>query len=83
MSNTIKGIIFYPMFWLRGIFLLVGKLLGGFLLLGGIFEYFIGAPTIIWSMTLTFSFLIFILRQTYDTILLKLNPTGRDLILFQ
>lgn len=85
--NILKSIIFYPMMWLRGIFLLVGKVLQGLFLLGAIFILFAGqGHDYFWTLFLTFSgfsFFFFLLTQFYDQILLKLNPTGNDLFLIQ
>jgi hypothetical protein len=85
--NILKSIIFYPMMWLRGIFLLVGKVLQGFFLLGALLILFAGrGQDYFWPMLLMcsgFSFFFFLLTQFYDQILLKLNPTGNDLFLIQ
>ena len=85
--NVLKSILFYPMMWLRGIFLLVGRFLQGFFLLGLIMVIFIGrGQEYFWMLLFTFaggSFSFFLLTRFYDQILLRLNPTGKDLILVQ
>ncbi|RNA65314.1 hypothetical protein CR163_008835 [Prosthecochloris sp. ZM_2] len=85
--NALKSILFYPMMWLRGVFLLVGKILQGFFLLGLILVLFIAqGQEYFWTLVLMFaggSFSFFLLTHFYDQILLRLNPTGKDLILVQ
>lgn len=85
--KVLKSLIFYPMMWLRGIFLLAGKVLQVIFLLGAILILFAGqGHDYFWTMLLTFSgfsFFFFLLTHFYDQILLKLNPTGNDLLLMQ
>ncbi len=79
----VKVIIFYPMLWLRGLFLLASNILGGFFFIGGLISWIAGTDK--WMILVGFglSFTFFILRHFYDQILLKLNPTGQELYLFQ
>ena len=85
--RILKAIIFYPMLWLRGIFLLVGRLIGGLFFLGFIIfmcAKLLGVEYVSWwdvGLFGLFSFVIFLLLQFYDQILLWLNPTDNILIL--
>lgn len=82
----LKAILFYPLLMIRRIVLAVGKVLGGLCVVGGILGWIIDKGSIHWGMNLTMVLLglgLFVLSQLYDQLLLKLNPTGRDLILFQ
>lgn len=86
LNRAVKSLFFYPMLFLRGIFLSVGNLISGLsctisivLLIAhmahdketlGAFIGFFGA-----------SFFFFMLNQFYDQVLLKLNPTDNVIIL--
>lgn len=83
MPVWVRAIIFYPMFWLRGISGLLLGFLTGLFLIGGILMMVAGAPWWIAVLYFGLSFVMFMVRQAYDAILLKLNPTGRMLILHQ
>jgi hypothetical protein len=81
-------LIFYPMLWLRPLFLIVGKILGFLFTLASLGYLFInlfaGGEYQRWDFVVLFGALgfgCFLLRQFYDRILLRLNPTGHDLIL--
>ncbi len=88
--KIIKMAIFYPMFWVRGLFLFIEKFVASLFLLAAIFIGVLSAAAeegdIAWGKVFIYgicSFMIFMLCQFYDQILLKLNPTGNDLTLYQ
>ncbi|WP_193200794.1 hypothetical protein [Nostoc sp. MG11] len=87
LTKISRGIIFYLMLWLRPIVLRVGKVVSGFFIfvfiLGFIQKLLMPTPigwNFIIGLGLT-SFAIFWLTESYDNILLRLNPTGNTLIL--
>lgn len=64
--------------------MLAGRLLGGLLLLLCIVSLFIKPYPWYASVVLgVLGFATFLLRQFYDQLLLKLNPTGNNLTLYQ
>jgi hypothetical protein len=78
------------MLWLRGLFTLIGKFLAGFFTLGFLlllvmrFVYGVKGPP--WGAIVAsgvFGFVAFLLLEFYDSILLKLNPTGNELTLYK
>lgn len=82
--KIIKSIIFYPMLWMRGVFITFGKIVSSIMLLGFIASLFIKE----WPLSITLTYLgfglgVFILMQYYDRIFLKLNPNDSTLILEQ
>lgn len=82
--KLLKAALFYVLFYLRGLFMLAGRLLGGLLLLLCIVSLFIKSYPWYASVVLgVLGFATFLLRQFYDQLLLKLNPTGNDLTLYQ
>jgi len=81
--KIIKSLAFYPLLWLRGLFLLISNFLTGMLLLGAIVCWVIGGEKVVVFMLLAHSFAIFLLAHFYDRLLLWLNPTGCDLTLYQ
>jgi hypothetical protein len=80
--KILKSVIFYPMLWLRGLFLRVGKFISGLFLLGLILGLLFRAPIGYLIGCGIFSLGSFLLTFFYDQILLKLNPTGNTLTLF-
>lgn len=80
-------LIFYLMLWIRPIFIRIGKLIGGFLMLVfimGLIQLFTLPNNIGWTRTIGIgvtSFIVFMLTESYDNILLRLNPTGNSLFL--
>ena len=80
--KLLKSLIFYPMLWLRGLFLGVGKFISGFFLLGLILGFLFHAHIGYLIGCGILSFGAFLLTFFYDQILLKLNPTGTTLTLF-
>lgn len=82
--KIVKSVIFYSMMWLRGISSMLLGIIGGLSLLSGIGWFFVKG--ILFEGTwicLVGSFICFMLREYYDHLLLKLNPTGHDLILYK
>lgn len=80
----LKAALFYVLFYLRGLFMLAGRLLGGLFLLLCIVSLFIKSYPWYASVALgVLGFATFLLRQFYDQLLLKLNPTGSGLTLYQ
>ncbi len=73
--GILKTVLFYPMLWLRGIFVRIGRLIAGILLLATIGLFF--SPDIPWDKHVVIgalSFGTFLLCEFYDRILLKLSP---------
>lgn len=82
--KILKAIVFYPLFYLRGLFHRAGAFIGGAALLACLVSLFVEAAP--WHFTVTTGLLgfgTFLLRQFYDQLLLKLNPTGNSLTLYQ
>jgi hypothetical protein len=86
--RLIAAFIFYPMLWMRGLLLpllyLASSLAFAAAALAAVLSIF-GRHSF-WPGTAIFaaaSFLSFVLGQLYDSILFRLNPTGRTLILYQ
>ncbi|PCE67546.1 hypothetical protein B6G00_04150 [Salinivibrio sp. YCSC6] len=80
--NLLRNIIFYPMLWLRGIFVGLGRLISGLCLIVAVISLFferLETAMTIWMVVASFGFFMF--NMIYDSILLKLNPTGHILIL--
>lgn len=75
------------MLWVRPIFIRIGKLISGFLMLVfilGLIQLFTFPNNIGWKRTIGIgvtSFIVFMLTEYYDNILLKLNSTGNSLFL--
>ncbi len=80
--------VFYPMLWMRGFVLALGRLLSGFAVITAIViglvslftRYRFWLPAGLCAIA---AFIIFLLLQLYDSILFRLNPSGRTLILYQ
>lgn len=88
--NIIKTLFFYPLLWLRGIFLSIGKIVSVICLLSSVLMVILKMieqfSTIEWIQivpTAAIGFGIFMLMEFYDQILLKLNPTGAELTLYK
>ncbi|MBD2503896.1 hypothetical protein [Anabaena azotica] len=87
IKKVFTYIIFYLMLWMRPIIIRIGKLIAGFLMIVfivGVIQLFVLPNNIGWSRILGFgltSFIIFMLTEYYDNILLKINPTGNRLFL--
>jgi hypothetical protein len=86
--RLIATLVFYPMLWLRGFVLFLGRLVSGFASIAALVMLLVSAFTRhrFWLLAGMFGlcgFLTFLLLQLYDSILFRLNPTGRTLILYQ
>jgi len=87
--KILKGIIFYPMLYLRGLLVSASKILSRFFLLGSfifLVVFLCGGGNITIKAAMFFGFfgfIIFMLGHFYDRILLKINPTGNELTLLQ
>jgi hypothetical protein len=82
----LKAILFYPLLMIRRPVLLVGKVLAWVLVLGGVLPLMTGKASEVWGFSLggiLSGVLLFVLCQFYDELLLRLNPTGRELVLYQ
>lgn len=90
MIELLKGIIFYPLYWLRPI------LKGGLSVVSTLFAFVaviagLGSCTSHTSSTTTasaivagiLSFVSFLIGQIYDYILMKTCPKHKDLILYE
>jgi hypothetical protein len=84
----LAAVVFYPMLWLRGLVLAVGRLVSGLAIIAAIViglvslftRYRLWLPA---GLSALAGFIIFLLLQLYDAILFRLNPSGRALILYQ
>ena len=85
--RIMKAILFYPLLMLRRPVLLVGKFMAGIMVLTGLLTRIpTGGTPVPWGMSLGAIFggvVMFVLCQLYDQILIKLNPTDNELVLFQ
>ncbi len=82
--TVLKAILFYPMLFVRKLFIGVSKFIGIVLILFFLGTLiFGGVPWIERLMVLGVAFALFLLRQFYDIILLKLNPTNSELTFYQ
>jgi hypothetical protein len=84
--KVMASLAFYPMLWLRGIVVMLGKLVVALFTLGFCFalglKVFADEPLLTWWMVAIAGVLAFggfMLLELYDDILLKLNPTGKML----
>jgi hypothetical protein len=84
-------VVFYPMLWLRPLLMFVAKVLGWLSVLGSVGSGCFNlssrdVPLEVWGAVFTMAglaFGLFLLREFYDRILFRLNPTGQTLILFK
>ncbi|NVK55879.1 MAG: hypothetical protein HWE26_09700 [Alteromonadaceae bacterium] len=88
--NIIKAVFFYPLLWLRGIFLGIGKISSVICLVSSVLMIILKMTeqfsTIEWVQiipTAVIGFGTFILMEFYDQIILKLNPSGAELTLYK
>ena len=84
---VLRCIVFYPMMVLRGILQWALRIVGGICILLGVILFIAAAnDSISWSPGIAFLILggaAQLLAVVYDKILLRLNPTGQDLVLFR
>ena len=88
MVRYLAAAVFYPMLWLRGFVLAVGRLASGVAIIGAVAIGLVSLLTRhrLWlpaGLSVLAGFIIFLLMQLYDAILFWLNPSGRTLILYQ
>ena len=86
--RIVAAFVFYPMLWMRGLVLFLGRLVSGFASIAALVMLLVSVFTRhrLWLLAGMFGlsgFLTFLLLQLYDSILFRLNPTGRTLILYQ
>ena len=80
---VLRTCVFYFMFYLRRPFLFMGNIfIVGYALLGILVLAF-GEGTLLSVACFFVSFVCFIVKHFYDTILLKLNPTETELTFHQ
>ena len=72
--RLILNFIFYVMLFLRGIIKGIAKILIGFMFSGSILIFLTGTPTKFGIFFLVLSFVLFILSEFYDRLLIKLSP---------
>ncbi len=83
-----ESVLFYPMLWFRAIVLIIGRFISSVGLIAALIMALGSCITRhrLWLETglcALISFVAFFLLQIYDSILFRLNPTGRTLILSQ
>jgi hypothetical protein len=86
--RIVAAFVFYPMLWMRGLVLFLGRLVSGFASIAAFVMLLVSIFTRhrFWLLACMFAlcgFLAFLMLQLYDSILFRLNPTGRSLILYQ
>ena len=79
--KALTSVTFYIMLYLRKIFFRLSKLINFLLILPGLFLLFVTHQYGMGITLVLLSFGIFMVRNFYDHILLKINPTGRTFIL--
>lgn len=77
----LRSLLFYPLLFLRGIFLNVSKFLIGLTFLAFITTLLFKAPSKMTIIFISISFSLFLLSFFYDLLLIKLNPTKTELTL--
>jgi hypothetical protein len=80
--------VFFPMLWLRGLVIVLGRALSTLLSLGGVIAAGLSLLTrhhywLIAGMLCASGFLAFLGMQLYDSILVRLNPTQRTFLFYQ
>jgi hypothetical protein len=86
--RILRGLVFYPLLWLRGLVVVLSRVVS---VLGMLAAVAVGTGSLLshqnlWLLTgicAAGSFLAFLLLQLYDTVLLRLNPTGKTLLFFR
>jgi hypothetical protein len=82
VKKNLFRILFYPMLFFRKPVLATGSLISLACFLGFLISAFF-ATTQTAIFFLIISFIVFMICQLYDFILLKINPTNLDLTLYQ
>jgi hypothetical protein len=86
--RALCGLVFYPLLWLRGLVVVLSRVVS---VLGMVAAVAVGTGSLLSHQKLRLlagicaasSFLAFLLLELYDTVLLRLNPTGRTMIFFR
>ena len=83
----LRSMIFFPMRWLRTLILGLMKLAGGVFSIASVIVFIVSAFSkyhnwLLGCTLLIFSFLCFMVRYFYDSLLLRLNPTDRVFFLY-
>jgi hypothetical protein len=83
----LRSLIFFPMLWLRTLMLGLMRLVGGVVSLAGMIVLIASAFSryhnwLLGCELLALSFLSFMVRYFYDSLLLRLNPTDRVFLLY-
>ncbi|HYF62189.1 MAG TPA: hypothetical protein VD886_05200 [Herpetosiphonaceae bacterium] len=88
--KKIAAVLYYVMLWCRPVFMIFSRLIqffftAWFLLILVTNLLVDDSPTSWWTIAFSggLAFGVFMLRERYDQILLRLNPTDNDLILFK
>ena len=83
-----QGLVFYPLLWLRGVVVFLTRVVSVLAMmaavavgLGAIFTH--QNLWLLAGVCAAGSLLAFLLQQLYDSLLFRLNPTGRMLILWR
>jgi hypothetical protein len=86
--QLLRGLVFYPLLWLRDVVVLLTRVVSVLAMMAAVA---VGAGAFFTHRNLWLlagvcaicSFLAFLLQQLYDSLLFRLNPTGRTLILYR
>jgi hypothetical protein len=86
--RILRGLVFYPLLWLRGLVVVLSRVVS---VLGMFAAVAVGTGSLLSHQNLWLlagicaagSFLAFLLLLLYDTVLLRLNPTGKTLLFFR
>jgi hypothetical protein len=86
--RVLRLLVFYPFLWLRGPLVVLSRVVS---VLGMLAAVALGTGSLLSHRNLWLlagicaasSFLAFLLLELYDTVLLRLNPTGRTLVFFR
>lgn len=88
--KVIKSLLFYPLLWLRGLFLRIGNIVSGMCLVVFLILVVLKLATPVntfeWYKVVGFAVAgvgMTMLTAMYDHILLKLNPTDDELTLYR
>jgi hypothetical protein len=83
----LRGLVFFPMLWLRRLVLGIMRILSGLFALAGFVVLVVSAVTryhlwLLGAALLLLSFLSFMAMYLYDSILISLNPTARTFFFY-
>jgi len=84
MIKILKILLFYPLLWVRRLALGLERFFGGIFLLGFLMSFMIpDFPFLATIVMIVMGVSSIVICHFYDQVLLKLNPTDNELILFQ